>query len=50
MDEWHTKYNSIEKKLQELRLKYSTIKNDFNKQNRIIAREIGEDFNIDDVK
>ena len=39
----------MEKKLQELRLKHSTQKNELNKAMRIISREIGDDFDVDHV-
>lgn len=47
--DWKKKYNTLEKTLQEERVKTTTLKNDLNKALRIISREIGENFDIDQV-
>jgi len=47
--DWRKKYNDLEKKLQEVKLQNTTLKNDLNKATRIISKEIGENFNIDQV-
>ena len=39
----------MEKKLQELRLKHSSMKNELNKAHRVISKEIGDDFDVDQV-
>ncbi len=47
--DWKKKYSVLEKTLQEERVKTTTLKNDLNKALRIISREIGENFDIDQV-
>jgi hypothetical protein len=47
--DWKKKYNDLERKLQEVKLHNTTLKNDFNKAMRVITREIGENISIDAV-
>ena len=39
----------MEKKYNEVKFQATTLKNELNKANRVIAREIGENFDIDAV-
>lgn len=47
--DWKKKYNDLEKKLQEVKLTNTTLKNDYNKALRVISKEIGENVNIDQI-
>lgn len=47
--DYKKKYNELEKRYQELKLSTNTLQNNLNKANRIISREIGDNFDIDAV-
>lgn len=49
LEDWKSKYAAADKKIQELRFEKQNLKNELNKTMRVIAREIGENFNIDEV-
>eukprot|EP01016_Furgasonia_blochmanni_P038593 TRINITY_DN4686_c0_g2_i1.p1 TRINITY_DN4686_c0_g2~~TRINITY_DN4686_c0_g2_i1.p1 ORF type:complete len:464 (+),score=117.02 TRINITY_DN4686_c0_g2_i1:404-1795(+) len=48
-DDWKQKFVVADKKVQELRVQLSGIKNDFNKAMRVISREIGEGADVDKI-
>eukprot|EP01017_Pseudomicrothorax_dubius_P033912 TRINITY_DN4594_c0_g1_i8.p1 TRINITY_DN4594_c0_g1~~TRINITY_DN4594_c0_g1_i8.p1 ORF type:complete len:266 (+),score=77.47 TRINITY_DN4594_c0_g1_i8:217-1014(+) len=48
-EDFKAKYNQSEKKLQELRIANTSLKSELNKAMRVIAREVGEDINLDKV-
>ena len=50
-DTYHTPadYRKLEYKLQKIRLKNSTMKNQLSKINRIMARDLGDNFDPEDA-
>lgn len=49
IEDYKGKYLQADKKVQELRFEKQSIKNELNKAMRVLTREIGENFNLDEV-
>lgn len=48
-EDFKTKFMQTDKKLQEFRVTNSTLKNELNKAMRVLSKEVGENFALDDV-
>jgi len=49
LEDWKNKHSILDKKVQELRFEKQSMKNELNKALRVIAKEIGENMNLDEV-